>query len=442
MTTKKPIMTALLASAMTLGAMAQTQDSIQYGGFNKYRIGSYGEALVNFRNYSDRWSTATGGAQEKSSNKISLPRVVLAGDYKLSSKWILGAEIEFEAGGVGTALEIEWDDENGEYERELEKGGEVAIEQFHITRLIMPELNVRAGHLILPVGQINGHHEPLEFLGTSRPESETTFIPSTWHETGLELFGSFFGGIVDYQAIVSAGLNCDGFRLSDWVKKGKQGLYEEDSFNSPAWTLRLDFKPIQGLRFGGSLYYCADASENADKTYIYPGFKVPVAIYTFDAQYKGYGWIARAQFISGNIGNSKDLAYWRTNKLNSAITGYTTKNTAAKQALSYGFEVGYDLNYAIPALRGQQNCHGLIPFVRYDYANSNYKMQKGTVGWDYNEISKWSFGINWKPLPFMVVKADYTTRQRGTKGWFKQGNYNSEKSFNIALAYNLWFVKK
>lgn len=438
---KKALFSIVLASVMTIGTNAQTQDSIQYGGFNKFRIGSYGEMFASMRNYSDRWNVSTGGANTKSSNKIAIPRVVLAGDYKFSDKWIFGAEVEFEAGGVGTALEVEWDDENGEYERELEKGGEVAIEQFHITRLIMPQLNVRAGHLILPVGQVNGHHEPLEFFGTIRPESETALFPSTWHETGLELFGSFFGGLIDYQAIISAGLNCDGFRQKDWVKKGKQGLFEEDSFNSPAYTLRLDFKPIQGLRFGGSLYYCADASENADKTYIYPGFKVPVAIYTFDAQYIGHGWTARGQFVSGNIGNSADLAYWRTNKLNSATSGYSVKNTAAKQALSYGFEAGYDLSYAMPSMR-TKNCYGLTPFVRYDYSNSNYKMQEGTIARKWYEVSKWTFGVNYKPLPFLVIKADYSTRQRGTAGWFKKGEYNSENAFNIGLAYAIWFTKK
>ena len=63
--------------------------------------------------------------------QFSIPRFVLALDYKFNSKWILGAEIEFESGGTGTAYELE-NTENGEYETEVEKGGEVAIEQFHI----------------------------------------------------------------------------------------------------------------------------------------------------------------------------------------------------------------------------------------------------------------------------------------------------------------------
>ena len=52
---------------------------------------------------------------------------------------------------------------------EVEKGGEVALEQFHITRLIHPAFNVRAGHLIVPVGLTNEHHEPINFFVTSRP---------------------------------------------------------------------------------------------------------------------------------------------------------------------------------------------------------------------------------------------------------------------------------
>lgn len=68
----------------------------------------------------------------------------------------------------------------------MEKGGEVAIEQFHITRLIVPQFNIRAGHIIVPVGLTNAHHEPINFFGTYRPEGETTILPSTWHENGLE----------------------------------------------------------------------------------------------------------------------------------------------------------------------------------------------------------------------------------------------------------------
>ena len=48
------------------------------------------------------------------------------------------------------------------------------------------------------------------------------------------------------------------------------------------WTTR----GVPGLRIGASFYYCADAGSNSDKadTYSSTG-KIPVRIYTADAQY-------------------------------------------------------------------------------------------------------------------------------------------------------------
>ena len=146
-------------------------------------------------------------------------------DYKFTPKWILSAEIEFEAGGTGSAMELE-NSENGEYETEMEKGGEVALEQFHITRLIHPAFNVRAGHMIVPVGLTNAHHEPINFFGTVRPEGETTILPSTWHETGIEFFGTLGKGYAtfDYQVLVVAGLNANGFDRNTWGSQRQAGF--------------------------------------------------------------------------------------------------------------------------------------------------------------------------------------------------------------------------
>lgn len=167
-------------------------------------------------------------------------------------------------------LELE-NSENGEYETEVEKGGEVALEQFHITRLILPAFNVRVGHVIVPVGLTNTHHEPINFFGTSRPEGETSILPSTWHETGIEFYGTFgrWYSRFSYQALVVAGLNPNGFDRDTWVAGGKQGLFETDNFTSPAYVGRLNYERVLGLRIGGSVYYCADAARNADKKQTY-----------------------------------------------------------------------------------------------------------------------------------------------------------------------------
>ena len=119
--------------------------------------------------------TGVGNTKEHRSN-ISIPRFVLAFDYKFTSKWILGAEIEFESGGTGMATELE-PSENNEYETEMEKAGEVALEQFHITRLIHPAFNIRAGHMVVPIGLTNAHHEPINFFGTRGPRAKPPSSP-------------------------------------------------------------------------------------------------------------------------------------------------------------------------------------------------------------------------------------------------------------------------
>lgn len=54
----------------------------------------------------------------------------------------------------------------------------------------------------------------------------------------------------------------------------------------------------------------------------------------------------------------------------------------------------------------------------------------------------WVAGINWRPLPNLIVKADYTTRQIGTSKVFGKGTYNSENEFAVGVAFVGWLVKK
>lgn len=444
---KRIFLTAVVGLAMTHPAVAQWNaedepadgDEKEWGSaaeFDRYRIGGYGEVLANFMSYGPWRNTNSGGSSDKGRNQISLPRFVLAGDlhFDRKKKWTLGVEIEFEAGGTGTAREIEWDDENGEYETELEKGGEVALEQLHITREIFPELGVRVGHMVLPVGQINAHHEPTNYLGTSRPEAETIFIPSTWHETGIEIFGKALDGILSYQAFVVTGLNADGFRRSDWIKKGKQGLFETDNFTSPAYVARIDVAPVRGLRFGGSVYYCNNAGANADKVQKYSGFKTPVVVASADAQYKGYGVVARANFLYGRIGNADRLIN-EAHRTVAKQSGYTTDNFGKQvhsAAMSWGMEAGWDISYAARGMRGKA-LSALIPFVRYEWYDPCYEAAPGKAKFDQFEVSKWTAGINYYPLKELVIKADYTWRRVG------QGKYNNENEFSLCVGYSGWF---
>lgn len=403
----------------------------EYSQYQSFRVGGYGEMVSKFMDYGkNRFNGTSAGNSKENRNTISIPRFVLALDYKFSPKWILEAEIEFESGGVGLETELE-SSENLEYETEMEKGGEVALEQFHITRLIHRAFNLRAGHMIVPVGLTNSHHEPINFFGTVRPESETTLLPSTWHETGLQVFGSFGRGFsaFNYQFMVTAGLNADGFGRDHWVADGKQGLFEEDCFTSPAYVARLDYVGVPGLRMGASYYYCANTTSNADKPYKYAKIgKAPVRIFSADAQYKNTWITARANVIYGDLTNSAGIS--SVSLSNSSNYHHGAMRKVAKNALAYGAEAGLNMSRSI------------YPFARYEYFNTQEKGDTGQTVDPRCQVSKWVVGANWFALPNLVVKADFSSRQIGTRKVFGASKYNSENEFSIGVAYIGWFLSK
>lgn len=427
---KTSIMIGAVACAISAHAQQNGDSIADYQSFCKYRIGGYGEMVSAFKDYgTNRFYGGSDGTRKVNRNTISIPRLVVAGDYKFTDKWILGVEVEFEAGGTGNAVEIE-NTENGEYETEIEKGGEVAIEQFHITRLITPAFNVRAGHFVIPVGQNNAHHEPLNFFGTVRPEGETSIIPNTWHETGLEFFGQFGKGYASftYQAMIVAGLNANGFDRNNWAQGGKQGYFEEDNFTSPAYVARLDYKGVPGLRLGLSYYFCNNIGSNSDKTNQYTD-KFPLRIYNVEAQYKNKWIEARANWLKGSLTNSHILS--AKNGKQSNKSPYSRITPIAHEAVAYGGELGVKVRGII----NNASFPNIIPFCRYEYYNPQENVTGMYVADNRLKTNMWVAGINWRALPNLIIKADYTSRKIGG------GKYNSENEFAIGMGWAGWFTR-
>ena len=158
-------------------------------------FGGYGEAVASRMFYSNNFKRYTDAALYKdarSFGQVDLPHVVFFVGYDFGHGWSLGSEIEFEHGGTESAVEIE-EEETGEYESEIERGGEVALEQFWLQKSFSPAFNLRIGHMVVPVGATNAYHMPTEFFTVYRPEGENTILPCTWHETGIGLWGKLQG---------------------------------------------------------------------------------------------------------------------------------------------------------------------------------------------------------------------------------------------------------
>ena len=153
-----------LKSAYGLGPAA----SKVYGVTRGLSIGGYGEA-----NYVNE----LGGNDADDPDRADALRSVLYLGYKFSESIVFNSEIEFEHATTE-------DPNNGE------GPGSVSVEFAALDFLWKPELNARAGLLLIPMGFLNEVHEPPFFYGVRRPEVERVVLPSTWRENGVGVFGN------------------------------------------------------------------------------------------------------------------------------------------------------------------------------------------------------------------------------------------------------------
>ena len=238
---KITLVICILSFSLPLHAQEAAGDSVmQHAKGNKFSIGGYGEVCFSrnfYSNHVSRYSQPEEHKNDPSHGQFDIPHAVIYLGYDFGKGWTFGTEIEFEHGGNGIAYEKE-DEEGGEWEQETEKGGEVELEQFWIQKSFNRAANLRIGHIVVPVGLNNAHHEPLNFFTVYRPEGENTIMPSTWHQTGVSFWGRM--GAFRYEAQLLAGLNADNFTNTGWIKKGHKSPLEYDVANKYGMSLRVD----------------------------------------------------------------------------------------------------------------------------------------------------------------------------------------------------------
>ena len=422
---------ALVAGLATASAQTVAADSVmQHVNGKRLSVGGYGEVAMSRNFYSDhvsRYSLADEHKNDPSHGRFDIPHAVIYLGYDFGKGWTMGTEIEFEHGGVGMAYEKE-DEEGGEWEQEVEKGGEVELEQFWIQKSFGRWANIKAGHIVVPVGLNNAYHEPLNFFTVYRPEGENTVLPSTWHQTGISFWGKTKGWRYELQFL--AGLNSDNFTNTGWINKGPGTPTEEEIATKYGTALRIDNYCIKGLRIGLSGYYghAIGNSYPNNKDGAESKYKGVVAIGAIDFTYNNYNWIVRGQADYGYLSDAKQLKYF-TNRLN-GLSPFHHSAFVSKNAFAYGIEAGYNIFSQIEKLR--QDNQKLYLFGRYEHYNPYASKTKNT-SYDYTNVQRMAVGINYYPVKQIVVKAEYSHR-------FLKSQYNNEPAINIGVAYEGWFL--
>ena len=418
-------------STMTTQAQEVAGDSVmQHVKGNKFSIGGYGEVAYSRNFFSDHVSRYSQPEQHKddpSHGRFDIPHAVVYMGYDFGKGWTFGTEIEFEHGGTDSAYEKE-DEEGGEWEQETEKGGEVELEQFWIQKAFSKAAHLRFGHIVVPVGLTNAHHEPLNFFTVYRPEGENTILPCTWHQTGVSFWGRYKN--FRYEAQFLAGLNADNFTNTNWIKKGPSSPLEFEVANKYGVALRIDNYSIPGLRIGVSGYYGESIGNSFPRNAngVDAEYKGQVAVGAIDFTYQGHNWVVRGQADYGYLGDADQLKYVY-NRLNSK-SPYKHSAFVSKDAYAIGIEAGYDVFSQIQKLR--EDDQKLYIFGRYEQYNPYASNTKGTA-YDYTEVKRMAVGVNYHPVHQIVIKAEYSKR-------FLKSLYNNEPSLNIGVAYEGFFL--
>ena len=417
----------MMALCLTSSAQKSSADSTKT---SRLSVGGYGEANFTRNYYSDhvsRYSQPEEHKNDPSHGRLDIPHAVIYLGYDFGKGWSFGTEIEFEHGGAGIAYEKE-DEEGGEWEQETEKGGEVELEQFWLQKSFAPWANIRVGHIVVPVGLNNAHHEPLSYFTVYRPEGENTIMPSTWHQTGISFWGR--AGKFRYEAQFLGGLNADQFTNVGWIHKGHKSPMEFDVANKYAAALRIDNYSIPGLRIGLSGYYGHSIGNTYPNDANGTGatYQGKVAIGAIDFTYNAHNWIVRGQADYGYLGNASELKYMY-NRLNSK-SPFKHSAFVSGNAYAMGIEAGYDIFSQIQSMR--QQGERLYLFGRYEAYNPYASDTKG-ISYDYTAVKRMAVGLNYHPIKQIVIKAEYSKR-------FLKSKYNNEPSVNIGVAYEGFFL--
>lgn len=399
---------------------------------SKLTFGGYGEAVMTRNFYSDnvfRYSHAEDYKNAHSNGQFDLPHVVFMIGYDFGKGWSMGSEIEFEHGGTEAAVEMEAE-ETGEYETEVERGGEVALEQFWIQKSFSKEFNIKMGHIIVPIGYTNGNHLSTQFFTVYRPEGENTIMPCTWHETGISLWGE--AGDWRYEIMLLPGLNSNMFTKDRWINQGSASAFEFRTANTYAGAFRLDNYSIKGLRIGISGYY-GHSFHNSVQTDFdakeYKNVKGAVAIGAIDFDYKDHNWIVRGNFDYGHLGDAEKISKFNQNLMK---TSPYPRTQVGKSALCGGIEAGYNLFSQFQKLNDKNQ--KLYLFGRYEYYDAYKPATKNTADYPWTERHRIAAGLNYYPMKQIVIKGEYSAR-------FLKSRYNNEPSVSLSIAYAGFFTR-
>jgi hypothetical protein len=365
-----------------LGPAASKIYSKQHG----VSIGGYGEVV-----YDHPSSVSQDGEPSGLEPRLDLLRYVTYVGYKFDDTILLNSEIEFEHASSGEGAE---------------ERGEVAVEFAYLEFRPWKRGGLRAGLVLLPLGFLNELHEPPIFHSARRNQVESQIIPTTWPENGIGAFGE--NGPFQWRAYLVAGLVSTGFSsegIGGGRQEGSQSLARDLAF-----TGRLDYAGVPGLLVGAS-FYTGDSGQGAT----IDGQPIAGRVNLFDLhlQYEHRGFQTRALYVGSTIG---DVA------LIDAQNGLLGDESVGERQYGWYLQAAYDLMSLKPP-----GPWSVAPFVRYERLDPQQRVPSGYEKDPSLDQTIVTAGLDVKPLPNVVLKADYQ--------WWHDKAASGTNAFHLAVGF-------
>ena len=294
-------------------------------------------------------------------------------------------------------------------EIEIEHADEVYVEFAFVDYLATANIGLRAGMLLVPMGLTNEFHEPNVYVGTERPVTERSIMPSTWRSNGGGIYGIYERFL--FRAYVISGFNGSAFSASG-LRGGRQKGRKELADNL-ALTGRFDFLPMPGAFVGGSIY--TGGSGQGKVVVDGDGYDVRTTIIEVHGQVQRAGLDLRALYARATVEDA--------DKLNMSLELEGNKSVGSQLSGAY-VQAGYDV-----LARAARSDLVLMPYLRYEVVDTQAKVPSGFSRDPARNNTYVTAGVEFRPIPQVVCKVDYTAVTNDADSGVNQFNINIGYAF-------------
>lgn len=372
---------------MEIGVEAPADEAL-VRGLQEARMEAGGTVVGGYGQFQGEWVKV--GSDEPYDGTARVRRLVLFVAHDFAS---LGAPIR-------AYTELEWEDAIACDGCE----GSVEVEQAFLEwRAAGDLLSLRAGLVLVPMGIVNQWHEPPVFHGVDRPRFDQLVIPSTWRELGVGVVGR--AGVARWELYALTALDPSALGPEGLV--GARTLGAASPADAGALSGRFEAEPILGFVVGAS-GYASDAGGAID-AYSATGerldLSIPILGASADVRWRRGGLEARAVGAMWWLPESDDLM----EALRADGSPYFQEGGGAVATRIQGgyVEVAFDVLHFFDA-----GDHQLLPFARLEAYDTNAAVPEGWERDPAKNVQEGTFGLSYRPIPSVVVKADLQLRDR------------------------------